>query len=78
MSEWVMILTVTLAGQLGVMGDVQLEIVPGFSSNARCEDAANTIAKSVVFNVQDHRKAHNVSKKASLPYVNYKCVRIEK
>ena len=60
MSEWILIITMTLATNPGEIRDISPTIVPGFTTQAKCEAASTTITQTLV------RQAGNLRRKQSI------------
>lgn len=80
MSEWVLIVTLSIAANAGTVRDVSPEIVTGFSTRERCEAAGTAIAENLIRLVGDHREQAGLVPHhgESIPRINTRCMRITK
>ena len=82
MSEWILIVSMTLSTFGPDLRDISFDTVPGFSSEARCREGGKVIARSLMKHARQVRKTQGVSdkqtKQVGVPHVRTDCIKIEK
>lgn len=81
MHEWILILTLHLAGQPGQVTDVAPTIVGGFTNEGRCQAAASEIAGRLIVLANKSRAEAGYQTNTSgtgTPSINSECVLILK
>lgn len=80
MSEWVLILTMSLMTSPGTIRDIDTEMLDGFTTKQTCQNAGNIIAQRLIHLAGEHREQQGInrSSKESAPSVNFECVQVKK
>lgn len=78
--EWLLVLTLHLAGPRGAIRDIAPAVVPGFTSDAACRAAAQKIAESFIRSIGASRERQGIVKNSadSIPAVNFECITVRK
>lgn len=80
MTEWVLIFTMSIAGQMGEIRDVSPALLGGFTSKQLCDAAAEKIAGRTVALVGQARMQQGIvgNSNVSTPRIWTECVPIQK
>lgn len=80
MNEWVLLIALSIIGEPGVLRDVSLSAVGGFSSKAACDTAGQRLAERAVAVVGRARSQRgiNAGSQSHIPSLNTECVLIKK
>ena len=61
MKEWILIITMRLVTQDGDLNDVQIEMIDGFTSKQRCEQAGKDISSQLIYESGRHMKQQGIA-----------------
>lgn len=81
MEEWILVLAVNLLGDTQrQMRDVSLSTTSGFTSQAKCEAAAQKIAERSIVVIGKAREQRGIQRGSStaMPSVNFECIAVHK
>lgn len=80
MSEWILIMTLSISASQGVLRDPSPTIVSGFQSKQNCEAAATTISQRLILLIGKGREQQGIPSNTSksAPAIWYECTSIKK
>lgn len=80
MSEWILILTLSITASQGIIRDPSPTIVSGFQSKQNCEAAAATISQRLILLIGKGREQQGIASNTSkgAPAIWYECTSIKK
>lgn len=80
MTEWVLVLTLSIAGQVGEIRDVSPTLLGGFTSKQTCDTAAASLAGRMVALVGKAREQQGIvgNSNRSTPSIWTECVLVQK
>lgn len=81
MVEWILVMTLNVVPPQGHVSDMSLNIVDGFSSEAKCEAAMDKIANTLLDLGNAQRRQQGMSTgnaNPGAPAINTRCIAIQK
>ncbi len=81
MVEWILVMTLNVVPPQGLVNDMALNTLGGFSSNAKCQAAMQKIANSLLDIGNAQRREQGIptgNANPGAPAINARCVAIEK
>ncbi len=79
MTEWILIVTIHLLGNLGNMNNLEVEIIDGFSSEQACLNASKEIGSAIASQSSNHLAIQDVlNNKTDKPAIFTDCKKIIK
>ena len=81
MTEWILLVSITLSSPGIDLSDLSFDTIPGFTSEQRCKDAGSKIGAKLLMRrqqIHERLKAKKKQFKSSTFSVSNECIKVEK